>query len=486
MGEWLVTAVIAGLMLCYFLMRRPKKIPMATTVLRPMQSHSQSSQSYNPPPHTPVPFRSSSPPYSPSPGPMPVPTPIPLLSTSLIIPPYYHKPNIPDFSSDQRQEAIRHVYTQLQAQPDDEELVSVQQLLARSYWSSPAMEVGKIDGEEIDRHKGALKKILMELIRIAMEEKAKLPPVERNTPAAEAPSVAPQPPVNVPSVPSVPSVPPTSLPAPTVDNLDITRKEIEETLRRRSELPPLPSELNGDLNEIIGQITSDVSDFQHLFHCAQRCLNAMQKYPQASEVAVFSICEKVLNQCRVNVEDIENGSAFALNYTNFILEIAEKHGNMQRIFRDLLYSKRKILVPTLITDPSEINKRLKLQDVQPDVFESQTNLTRAFGAMRAALNCHPKSQYGLKEGWMWLARLVNVPTEQVDRLTISALTGFIKVIRLQGAMKSYGTQGKKLLKLMKSDYFPTLKTRFWEENQLYHTGLAMLERAITDIVSDFP
>lgn len=87
---------------------------------------------------------------------------------------------------------------------------------------------------------------------------------------------------------------------------------------------------------------------------------------------------------------------------------------------------------------------------------------------------------------MWLARLINLPIEQVDRLTIPALTGFVKVVKLRKALQGYGVQGRKLVALLKKDYFPTIKSRFWGENQLYHTSIAMLERAITDLVSDFP
>lgn len=479
MEVWLVCVLLATVLVYYIMYPRTSKMPISTTHLSLTQhSHAKSA---------PIDIASSrsqsTTEFLPSPGPMPVPSPIPLLTNPLVIPPYSHKQRFPAYSRHQQLEALRHVYSQLQAQPDEEEVSSVQQLLAGSYWTSSAIDQRSIDGPGIVQHRGALGKILKALISLAMEEKAKLPVVVVAEAVAPAPTMAPIVPITEPVQPQ-PVLP--QPPSVTTDNLDALRQEMEETVRRRSELPSLPSELNGDLNEIIGQITSDVNDSQHLSHCAQRCLGSMQRFSQSNEIAIYSICEKVLNQCRVNVEDIENGPSFALNYTNFVLEISRQHPNIQRIFRDLLYSKRKILVPTLITDPQEIDKRLHLQDVQPDAFESQMNLTRAFGSMRAALNCHRGSRYGMKEGWMWLARLMNLPKEQVDRLTIPAITGFIKVIKLRKALQCYGGQAKKLVTLLKKDYFPLIRSRFWDENQLYHTSLAMLERAISDLVSDFP
>jgi len=478
MEEWLVSALLAAALVYYIMRPKVTKIPVTTQLMKPAPPSASPKPANSTNTH--ISFQSPEE-FLPSPGPMPVPPAIPLLSTSLAFPPYYHKQRIPTFSACQQLEAQRLVYSQLQAQPDEEEVSSVQQLLTGSYWTAPAIDQRSIDGAGMDQHRGALGKILKALIAIAKEEKAKLPVYVPD----------PVPPVAQVAVPTEPLQPPPQqvLPQATSsvgDNLEAIRKEMEETVRRRGELPSLPSELNGDLNEIIGQITSDVSDFQHLSHCAQRCLASIQRFPQATEIAIYSLSEKVLNQCRVNVEDIENGPSFALNYTNFIMEVSQQHPNIQRIFRDLLYSKRKILVPTLITDPQDIDKRLHLQDVQPDAFESQMNLTRAFGSMRAALNCHGKSRFGVKEGWVWLARLINLPIEQVDRLTIPALTGFVKVVKLRKALQGYGVQGRKLVALLKKDYFPTIKSRFWGENQLYHTSIAMLERAITDLVSDFP
>lgn len=483
MEEWLLSALLAAMLVYYFMRPKITKIPVTTKLIRPTPLSTFPAKPANSS-NTQTSFHSAEELF-PSPGPMPIPPAIPLLATDLTFPPYSQKQRIPTFSTCQQLEAQRLVYSQLQAQPDEEEISSVQQLLAGSYWTSPAIDQRSIDAAGIDQHRGALGKILKALINIAMEEKAKLPVSVPDPVLASVPPVTQmQVPTEPIQAPPQPVLPQTS--SSVGDNLEVIRKEMEETVRRRGELPSLPSELNGDLNEIIGQITSDVSDFQHLSHCAQRCLSSMQRFPQSTEIAIYSLCEKVLNQCRVNVEDVENGPSFALNYTNFIMEVSQQHPNIQRIFRDLLYSKRKILVPTLITDPQEIDKRLHLQDVQPDAFESQMNLTRAFGSMRAALNCHGKSRYGVKEGWVWLARLLNLPIEQADRLSIPALTGFIKVVRLRKALQGYGAQGRKIVVLMKKDYFPTIKSRFWDENQLYHTSIAMLERAITDLVSDFP
>lgn len=222
-----------------------------------------------------------------------------------------------------------------------------------------------------------------------------------------------------------------------------------------------------DFNAEVGKITSDLADTQHLYGRIEVAIRTFTSYTGNMEEFLLFASDKLVTRALDNLEEREVGIDFAINYTQFIIEI-NKHipeyedycivraKTYRRIFIPAPFSKEKTLERYNLQDGNY--KGLNTEDGR-QAFSREMDRTRGLGYLLGAIYTHPDSKFYITEAWNWLYKVVQYPIELLDRATLPALQGFLATCgkHLQNVDTA---RWNEFIKNMKEEYFPKLKEKF--------------------------
>ena len=225
-----------------------------------------------------------------------------------------------------------------------------------------------------------------------------------------------------------------------------------------------------ELESIVSQVTSDLQDTEHLNNRINAALEILRKLDTNTLTqAVYILCEAVVQRGQTQSDSIDVGPNFAMNFTSFILKIARSYPAIHEIYFLAVIRIKSIFFPVIV--PDEIQKtieRTSLKDFNPEGrlderdkerFTLQMDRARAYAFLLGSLFASKESKFNEGDIWRWLAFVLNLPVEHIDRSHLSILLGFLKTTggRLR---ESYGTQFTKLVTFLKGDYLENLVKKF--------------------------
>jgi hypothetical protein len=222
-----------------------------------------------------------------------------------------------------------------------------------------------------------------------------------------------------------------------------------------------------DFNGEVGKITSDQNDPQHLYDRGQTALKILISYTGDMETFMLFAADKLVTRALDNLEEREVGINFAINYTQFMMDICKNYSDYEEYCIVRIKTYRRIFIPAPFSKEKTL-ERYNLQDGnykgldtedERQAFSREMDRTRGLAYFLGAVYTHPDSKYYIQEAWKWLYKVMEYPLDLVDRATLPALQGFIATCGK--TMKDVDTiRWNQFIKEMKEEYFPKLKERF--------------------------
>jgi predicted transcriptional regulator len=246
--------------------------------------------------------------------------------------------------------------------------------------------------------------------------------------------------------------------------VELYKKSLEESKQH------LDKESSTNIKGIVSQITSDVNDTTHLSGRIKALLEILRSLnPESLKSAIYVLCDAVVSRGLDQCDSIDIGASFSLNYTKFILTIAKSYRQIHEIYFIAVISRKYLFYP-LVTEQNleEIRKRSEIKDLSPsgklnesekDKLSRSLDLCRAFGFLIGSLFASKDSNFNEGDIWRYLAYILNLKIEYVDRAYMPFLLGFLK--SSAGRLRCvYGKQFLKLVEFLAGDYAQSLQSKF--------------------------
>ena len=183
-----------------------------------------------------------------------------------------------------------------------------------------------------------------------------------------------------------------------VEKIKIYKEKLEESRKL------IDKDLKIELESITSQITSDLSDIEHLNNRINAALEILRKLDnERLNHAIYILCEAVVQRGQSQSDSIDAGPNFALNFTNYIMNIAKSYPAIHEIYFLAVIKVKHIYYPMIMNDEAQlIEKRAALKDYSPDgrlaegdkdKFTGQMDRARAFAFMLGSLFASKESKF---------------------------------------------------------------------------------------------
>lgn len=269
-----------------------------------------------------------------------------------------------------------------------------------------------------------------------------------------------------------------------VEKVGIYKERLEESRKN------IIKDVKIELESITSQITSDLDDHAHLNNRINAVLSILNKLDSENlNSAFYILCEAVVQRGQNQADSIDVGPNFALNFTRYIMKIANSYSAIHEIYFLAVVRIKHTFFPMM--NPQEVQtiaSRSELKDFAVDRltetdkerFTMQMDRARAFSFLLGSLFASKESKFNEGDIWRWLSFVLNLPIEHIDRSHLAILAGFLKTTagRLR---ESYGAQFTKLVKFLSGDYIQHLTNKFGK-NPYLKAYITQLSEVIKHLV----
>ena len=241
-----------------------------------------------------------------------------------------------------------------------------------------------------------------------------------------------------------------------INNLEECKKKID-------------SGLSTSIKGIVSQITSDVHDQAHLDGRIKAMLDLLASLdPDALKLAVYVLCEAMVDRGLGQADSIDLGSKFSLNYTKFILAIAKSYKQVHEVYFIAIVRRKYLFYPMIgqnnleeIKNRSELkyNSNGMLSDSEKCKLARSLDVCRAIGYSIGGLLASKESNFNEGDIWRYLVYILNLNIECIDRAYLTFLLGFIKCTN-ERLMIAYGKQYLKVIEFLSGDFTDNLSAKF--------------------------
>ncbi|KAI8150175.1 GLE1-like protein-domain-containing protein [Fennellomyces sp. T-0311] len=216
------------------------------------------------------------------------------------------------------------------------------------------------------------------------------------------------------------------------------------------------------------QFKRDVVD-QRFIAIRDRLLAVKTQSEDAYHILLNYTAKDFLRQARSEISSISWGAYF---YARFAMLLGAAIPDFLEYLLARLYKRCPYLIPEYHDDPSlsieEIQKRQRYEYLDDEKKEFQTidmhylyqyayvMFYAALVQMTQQLGSDPQNPHGIEYGWLWLARICNVPPRAI---TPGLIHGFLQIAG-RSLLQNYPRQAVKVYQLILSDILPrTPKSR---------------------------
>ena len=182
------------------------------------------------------------------------------------------------------------------------------------------------------------------------------------------------------------------------EKIEIFKQKLEESKKN------IQNDLKIELRAIISQITSDLTDTEHLNQRIIAILSHMRSLDnQKLEYSIYIICEEVVQRGQDQGDSIDVGPNFALNFTNFIMTLAKSYPQIHEIYFIAVIKIKYSYFPRIVneeiesikkrTELKDINKDGRLQEHEKERFTQQMDRARAYAFLLGSLFACKESKF---------------------------------------------------------------------------------------------
>lgn len=249
-------------------------------------------------------------------------------------------------------------------------------------------------------------------------------------------------------------------------------ERVENFNKKLKEAEAFSGEAQRNLKMFVSQLTSDTNDTEALnsrVNASLECLQTLNK--DDLEKALYILCHRVVDLGSQNSDDVKIGCNFSYNFTKFIITIAKSYPAVHNIYFYALIRIKYYFYPMIDNkDIENIKKRTqlldicqepngKLNDTEKDRLKKSMDTGRSYGHLLGSLFVCEGSTFNEGDAWRWLAFVINLKVEYVDRVHMPALYGYLKVTG-EALKRRYREQFDKLVRFLKDHYVNFIEQKF--------------------------
>ncbi|OMJ77225.1 hypothetical protein SteCoe_23219 [Stentor coeruleus] len=270
-------------------------------------------------------------------------------------------------------------------------------------------------------------------------------------------------------------------------------ERVENFNKKLKESESFTGEAQRNLKMFVSQITSDTNDVSALNSRVDASLENLQSLNKDDlEKALYVLCFRVVDLGSQNSDDVKIGCNFSYNFTKYIMTIAKSYPAIHNIYFYALIRIKYYFYPMIDNkDIENIYKRTQLLDIcqdsngrlsdnEKDRLKKSMDTGRSYGHLLGSLFVCEDSMFNEGDAWRWLAFVINLKIDYVDRVHMPMLYGYLKVTG--GALKRrYREQFDKLVRFLKDHYVEFIEKKFGS-NPYLKAYVTQLRQVITELV----